>query len=346
MSRVSRFGAIPKPTVTVRMEENGPNDSTLRAHCACMWRVRFPKRPHAMGDKKEPYQMTHPILPASLPAPVRAAVIMTAAGAAFAGLNVAIQWATMIAGTPAPAAAFWQYLIALVLTLPLIIRSGGLRTKLPFWHLLRVLLAAGGVQVWVMGLASVPIWQAIALSMTSPFLVVAGAAIFLRERVTGARLSATLAGFGGAMIILAPWSESFTIHALLPVAAAALWAGTSLITKMLTRHEPASGITVTMLVLLLPFNALAWSGVGFAMPPAEAWTALLIAGALTALAQYLLTAAYASADATYLQPFDDLKLPLNILLGWIVFAQAPSLGFWPGAALIVLASISLMRRET
>lgn len=290
--------------------------------------------------------MIQSIFLARLPAPVRAAAIMTAAGVAFAGLNVALQWATMTAGAAAPAAAFWQYLIALVLTLPLILQGGGMRTKHPYWHVLRVLFAAGGVQVWVMGLSTVPIWQAIALSMTSPFFVVAGAVLFLGERVTWARLAATLAGFAGAMIILAPWSESFSPNSLLPVAAAALWAGTSLVTKMLTRHEAASGITVYMLALLLPFNALAWGSIGFEMPPVDAWTALLVAGALTAVAQYLLTAAYASADATYLQPFDDLKLPLNILLGWIVFAQAPGLGFWPGAALIVFASLSLMRRET
>ena len=51
----------------------------------------------------------------SLSAPVRGAAIMTAAGFAFAGLNVALQWATMKAGVSAPAVAFWQYLIALAL---------------------------------------------------------------------------------------------------------------------------------------------------------------------------------------------------------------------------------------
>ena len=43
--------------------------------------------------------------------------------------------------------------------------------------------------------------------------------------------------------------------------------------------------------------------------------------------------------------FDDLKLPLNIVLGWLVFGFAPTLGFWPGAALIVAASLYLMKRE-
>ena len=272
---------------------------------------------------------------------------MTAAGAAFAGLNVATQWATMTAGASAPAAAFWQYLIALALCVPLIWRDWqALKTSHFGLHIIRVLLAAAGVQVWVYGLSVVPIWQAIALAMTSPFFVVAGAALILGERVTPPRITAVAVGFTGAMIILAPWSEAFSWHALLPVAAAALWAGTSLATKRLTAFEPASGITVYLLLLLTPLNLLVWAGSGLAMPPAAAWAALLIGGALTALAQYLLTAAYASADATYLQPFDDLKLPLNILLGWLVFGFAPTLGFWPGAALIVAASLYLMRRES
>ncbi len=279
-------------------------------------------------------------------APIRGAVIMIAAGFAFAGLNVATQWATMTAGASAPAAAFWQYLIALVLAVPLVWRNlGALRTSYPGLHVLRVVCAAAGVQVWVYGLSVVPIWQAIALAMTSPFFVVAGASLLLGERVTLSRLGATIAGFTGAMIILAPWSEAFSAYALLPLLAAALWAVTSLVTKRLTAFEPTAGITVYLLLLLTPINALVWLGSGFDMPPAGAWSALIIAGALTALAQYLLTAAYAHADATYLQPFDDLKLPLNILLGWAVFGYAPTLAFWPGAALIVAASLFLMRRE-
>ena len=35
---------------------------------------------------------------------------------------------------------------------------------------------------------------------------------------------------------------------------------------------------------------------------------------------------------------DDLKLPLNTLLAWVVLSQVPSVWFWPGALLIVAAS--------
>ncbi|MGF6172060.1 putative membrane protein [Ensifer sp. 4252] len=47
----------------------------------------------------------------------------------------------------------------------------------------------------------------------------------------------------------------------------------------------------------------------------------------------------------YVQPFDDLKLPLNVLAGWLVFGYAPSGYLWLGAVLILGASLFIMRNE-
>jgi S-adenosylmethionine uptake transporter len=63
------------------------------------------------------------------------------------------------------------------------------------------------------------------------------------------------------------------------------------------------------------------------------------------LAQYFLTRAYTAADAAYVQPFDDLKLPLNVFAGWLVFGYAPTGYLWLGAALIFCASLFIMRNE-
>ncbi len=51
------------------------------------------------------------------------------------------------------------------------------------------------------------------------------------------------------------------------------------------------------------------------------------------------------ADAAYVQPFDDLKLPLNVLAGWLFFGYAPAGYLWLGAALILGASLFIMRSE-
>lgn len=272
---------------------------------------------------------------------------MVLAGIAFAALNIVTQWLAMTLGFPPASTAFWQYGFALVLSLPLLFRLGlkAMKTAYPFRHILRVLLAAFGVQAWVTGLATVPIWQAIALVMTSPFFIIIGARLFLGETVGRDRWLATLTGFVGAMIILQPWSDTFTLAALLPVLSALLWGGSSLIMKNLTHYEAPETVTVWLLVLLTPINAgLAFAG-GFAVPEGLALWLLLAAGLLTALGQYLLTLAYNAADAAYVQPFDDLKLPLNVFAGWLVFGYAPSGYLWLGALLILGASLFLMLRE-
>lgn len=291
-----------------------------------------------MSDTRPPLSSTNPM---------RGALFMVLAGFAFAAVNVATQWITQFNGMKSTSVAFYQYLFALVFALPWIWREGrkALATNHLGWHIIRVVLSAAGVQAFVSSLASLEIWLVIALTMTSPFFVIAGAGIFLKERITKSRLAATLVGFIGAMIILQPWSASFSMTALLPILSAACWAGASLITKFLTHDEKPATITVYLLLLLTPINFVVFGLSGFSVPAGMDVALLFGLGILTALSQYFLTRAYASADAAYLQPFDDLKLPLNVLASWLIFSYAPSAYFWPGAVLIVGASLYIATRE-
>jgi drug/metabolite transporter (DMT)-like permease len=274
---------------------------------------------------------------------------MVLAGAAFAGVNTLEQIATMQAGLPAPTAAFLQYLVAFVVVLPWAIRRGigAMKTKRPGLHGVRVVLSALGVQAWVAALAlGVPIGMAIALVMTSPFFVTIGAGLFLKETITPERWLAVTIGFVGGMIILDPFSGTWSSIDLLPVAAAAMWAGASLCQKRLLMEESPSASTAWLLLLLAPINLVLAVPSGL-LPTTtfQIWTIAAV-GVLTALAQGLLSLAYAKADAAYVQPFDHVKLPLNILAGWIVFGTVPVGRVWIGAALIAGASLFLLMRET
>ena len=279
--------------------------------------------------------------------PVLAALAMVGAGASFALVNGALQASTMQLGVPSTSAAFWQYALGLGFALPWVLRRGrtALKTQQLGLHLLRAFLAVIGIQLWVAGLARVEIWQAIALVMTSPFFVILGARIFLGEQVGWVRWLSTIAGFSGGMVILEPWSQAFNWGALLPVAAAAFWAGTSLVTKKLTQREEADSITLYLLLLLMPVNAVLAFADGGLVVSGAALVLLVGAGLLTVLANYLLTLAYQKADVTFVQPFDHLKLPLNIAVGFIAFGFAPTGAFWPGALVIVGASLMVMLDE-
>jgi len=277
---------------------------------------------------------------------VLAAALMVAAGAAFALVNIALQGATMLHGAGAPAVTFWQYLVALGFYLPWIWRNRAavLRTGQAGRHIARVALAAIGVQLWVLGLSHVPIWQAIALILLSPFFVTLGAGLFLRETVTPERWGAVLLGIVGGAVILEPWSDRFQIWALLPVAAAAFWAASSVVTKRLTDRDGPETVTIYLLILLTPINAGLALGGGFALPASAVWM-VAVAGLLTAFAQHALVRAYSLADAAFLQPFDHLKLPLNVGLGFVIFGFAPTGSMWLGTAIILAATVFLLQQE-
>ncbi len=243
---------------------------------------------------------------------------------------------------------FWQYAIALLISLPFLWRAGSLtfKTKQPLPHILRVILSAAGLQAFVIAISKgVPIWQVVALTMTAPFFVLVGAKLFLGETVTSNRWIASLLGFAGALIVTNPWSEQFNWAWLLPVVAAILWGGASLLTKHLSREESAETLTTWLLLLLTPIN-LFWSvGAGFEVPGGQVLWLLIIGGALVFVAQYLLSKSYATADANFVQPFDDLKLISNVLVYGLYFGYWPSGSIWLGLGLIMCASLYLLMQE-
>lgn len=293
------------------------------------------------------------------------AIFMLVAALAFAGSNLLqsvlptpVEYGGY--GMSSTGMAFWQYVIAAVLSLPLILRIGvgKLRTDHPLAHEVRALVSALGVHVFVYGFASgVPIWQMVTLLATGPLFIILGSTLFLGERASTARIAAAFVGFVGAIIVSGVGAEGLGLTTLVPIAAAALWATTDVLTKYLAlKGESPETLTLSLLVLVTPNHLLillaVW-GLGiltpgllpaglaenvFAIPTGTALWLLAFLGALTAAAQYLLAFAYKVADATYLQPFGDAKVPLSGLIGWVMLGQVPSVWFWPGAALIVAAS--------
>ena len=276
---------------------------------------------------------------------LKGAAFMVLAGICFAAANAITFVITAQLGFKPQSDTFWQYAIATAFSLPFVLREGlgKLRTKRPILHIIRVILSALGVQAFVMSLASgTPIWQVIALVMTSPIFVLIGAKVFLGETVTPVRWIAAVVGLGGASIVADLWTTGLTTAMIYPVAAAVLWAASSLLTKVLTRTEQAPTVTLWLLVLLTPINAGLSLQAGFELPSAQILGWLVAGGIVMMAAQYLLTWAYAATDAAFVQPFDDLKLISNILIYGLAFGYWPEGNIWAGVALILAGSLYLL----
>ncbi len=296
----------------------------------------------------------------SQPRLVYGATLMLAAALAFAATNVIQSVLPWQYGMSSTGMAFWQYLIATLFVLPLILRIGidKMKTRRPLAHEIRAFVSALGVHVFVYGFsAGVPVWQMVTLLAMGPLFIVLGSALFLKEPPSIERLIAAVLGFTGAIIVSGIGGEGFSVMTLVPIAAAALWATTDVLTRYLAREESPETLTVSLLVLITPNHLLILlavtalsmvapnllpagvvTGFPLQLPDGVGLVLLLVLGGLTALAQYLLAIAYKVADASYLQPFGDLKVPLTTLLGWVLLSQAPSALFWPGALLILAAS--------
>ncbi len=278
---------------------------------------------------------------------ISSSLYILCSGFAFSLVNILAQYLGYSLSYPSTAIALFQYSFAFAFLLPWFCQTQGafVRTKRPLWHIGRVSLAIIGIQLWLKALAwPIPIWQGIALLTTSPLFATIGAGLFLKEQVSLARILACLIGFIGAMIILAPWEDAFSIVALLPIGAALCWAGYALMVKKQTQTESPQALVFYLMLGLLPMNIMLAAG-NFQWPDIQQLGLLLAAGGLVAIGNYAVIKAYLCADAAYIQPFDFAKIPWNIILGWLVFGWVPHGNFAIGLMLILGAISFLWYKE-
>jgi len=116
-------------------------------------------------------------------------------------------------------------------------------------------------------------------------------------------------------------------------------------TKKLTATEAPESITMWLLVGIAVWNFFFSVTAGFEWPQGKVLYYLLAGGVIQFIAQWCLTKAYSKADASFLQPFDDLRLPFNVLAGFLAFHYLPEGNLWIGIAMIMAASAFLLWRN-
>lgn len=289
---------------------------------------------------------------------VQGALWMIATGVAFAAINVITPYISGQYPISSEWTAFFQYSFAFLFLFPMFLKAGLKRvaTTQRFWiHLLRILAAIVGVQLWVKALSlQFPIGEGVALLMTSPLFASIGAALFLKEKATMTRIVVTIIGFMGAMLILSPSYQAMNYIAFLPLAAALFWAIYSLLIKYLTDKDHPLTLLFYLYLLMFPINLIlaltsnfshGIAGLGFEFT-LELLGYLLALGLLTMIAHFTLVKAYQVADAIYVQAFDYIKLPLNTLLGFIFFGWAVGTQFWIGAIIMIAALLYITYSES
>lgn len=287
---------------------------------------------------------SHSFSPAALSAPLQGALLMTLAALGFSLMNAVIR---ILAEDMDPLQiAFFRNFFALAFMLPWLARVGraGLKTERLGLHVIRSIGGLAAMTLWFYSIALLPLAQAVALNFTVPLFATVGAALILGEIVKARRWSATIIGFLGVLIIVRPGMAEVTLPMALPVVAAFIMAGSTLIVKSLSETESTAAIVLYMNLLLTPLSLVPALFV-WRWPVGETWLLLIALGVLAALAHLFLTRAYTKADASAIFPFDYARLPFVAVIAYFAFGEIPDLWTWIGALVIAASAIYIAQRE-
>lgn len=275
---------------------------------------------------------------------MRGALLMIASTIGFAIMHAAVRHVSR--ELPPIQIAFFRNLFGLVFLVPLVMANGfaQMRTRRLGLHAFRGLINIVAMMLFFTAISITPLAKVTALSFTAPIFAAALGVLMLGERFRMHRWGALAAGFIGMLIVLRPGLAVVEPGALMALTAAALWAVTMIIIKMLSRTESSVAIVAWMGIFLCAFS------IGPALwvwqtPSAAAWGWLVFIGLAGSAAQVSLSQSLKEADTTAVMPFDFLKLIWVALLGAWLFGEVPDRYTFIGAGVIFTASLYIARRE-
>jgi S-adenosylmethionine uptake transporter len=241
--------------------------------------------------------------------PVAVAFAVACLGiAVFSSMDAVVKGLSLAIGTYNT--LLWRSLIGIPLTLvPWMLR----RPRWPQHPVLRVHVERGLVSalmavLFFWGLARTPMAQAIALTFIAPLIAQGLAVVLLKERLgRGAILGSALAS-AGVVVILSGQALG----------------------QMADPYEVSffqNGVVAVVLACAMPWMAQ--------VPDAIHAPALLGAAALAVVSLFLLSWAYARAEASYLAPVEFTAFIWASLWGYLVFGEHVTLTTIAGAVLII-----------
>jgi drug/metabolite transporter (DMT)-like permease len=284
---------------------------------------------------------------ATLPGPLRGTVCILLAGMAFVGSSTGVR--EVVQRVDPGFASLVRALLTWLMLLPFVLRDlGNLRTRWPMGHVWRGMTVAVSTWLWFWALGQLPVADVTALNFSKGLFLVALAIFVLGEPVRADRIGAAIAGFIGVMVMLRPDRMFASGHIELGQIATLGSAALAAISAILVKKQMAQERPMTVLFyygLSGAFFSLPMAIPGFAWPSMHDWLVLLSIGLTSSIGQYLFVLAYQQAPASLLAPFEYMQLLYAVLVGLVLFGEAPGWATLAGAAIIIAANLFLTWRE-
>ena len=217
-------------------------------------------------------------------------------------------------------------------------------TKRPGLHFLRCLSGLIALIAIFIALRNLPLATVVSISFAAPIFTTIFSIFLLSEKVGVFRWLAVIIGFVGILIITEPGFSSFNIYFIYPIIFCLGLSYVAIAIRQLSTTEPVwlislyFSITITLASLFtLPY--------GWVMPNFSDLTLLILIGVFGGLANLWLGQSYKLAEVSLVSPLKYLALVFAIGFGYFIWDEVPSLKTLFGAALVIISSIIIFRRE-
>ena len=217
-------------------------------------------------------------------------------------------------------------------------------TKRPGLHFLRCISGLIALVAIFIALRNLPLATVVSISFAAPIFTTIFSIFLLSEKVGMFRWIAVLVGFIGIIIITEPGFSSFNIYFIYPIIFCLGLSYVAIAIRQLSTTEPVwlislyFSIAITLVSLVtLPY--------GWVMPNFGDLLLLMLIGVFGGVANLWLGQSYKLAEVSLVSPLKYLALVFAIAFGYFIWGEIPSFKTLLGAALVIISSIIIFRRE-
>jgi drug/metabolite transporter (DMT)-like permease len=242
--------------------------------------------------------------------------------------------------------AFFRAFFSVLMLLPLMLngRVKPWHSQRKVGHFWRTLMGTVSMVLGFYAVSMLPLADATALAFSQPLFSVVVAALIVGEKVRWRRWGATLVGFAGVLVMVRPGAGSLQPGAIVALANAMTVALSILLVKRLSDSESPLMILTQFAIfstLLLVVPAI-WV---WRWPSAWGWALAVGVSASATVSQYFWVQAFKSGEMSAVAPFEYLRLPFAVFVGWLVWDEMPVIWTYVGAAIVIASALYIAHRE-
>ena len=263
---------------------------------------------------------------------------------AFSLMDVIVKWSE---DYPVGQVLFFRGFCGIIPILFLIPKDRYLdfyKTTRPFLHFKRCLAGLIALVSIFIALRNLPLATVVSITFAAPIFTTIFSIFLLNEKVGLYRWLAVLVGFVGIIIISEPGFSSLNLYYIYPIIFCLGLSYVAIAIRKLSSTEPVWLISFffSFSIMLLSFLSFYQNWI---LPSLIDLFLLSLIGILGGLANLWLSQSYKLSEVSLVTPLKYLALVFAIIFGYFIWDEVPTFKTLIGAALVILSSFIIFRRE-